>query len=71
MKCDLENRCKECKSWTNDEMEDYIKHRKSLESKSKTKVESGSSGSKSGSKIEKDNLKNLENKLTAKVESFF
>ena len=28
-------RCEECKSWSNSEMEDYVRHRRSLESKAK------------------------------------
>ena len=34
-KCDLSFRCNECKDWTIQEMEDYVKHRKSLDSKSR------------------------------------
>ena len=35
VKCDLLHRCDECRDWSEAEMADYIKHRKSLEAKSK------------------------------------
>ena len=35
VKCDLDIRCKECESWSTDVMKDYLRHRKSLESKTK------------------------------------
>ena len=35
--CDLDNRCKECKTWSLEDMETYVKHRKSLDSKGKGK----------------------------------
>ena len=37
VRCDLTNRCDECRSWTEAEMTDYLKHRKSLDSKRKVK----------------------------------
>ena len=33
--CDFHNKCDECMSWTKEEMEAYVKLRKSLSSKSK------------------------------------
>ena len=33
--CDWDNKCDECMSWTREEMESYVKLRKSLSSKSK------------------------------------
>ena len=36
-KCDIAVRCNECKDWTIPEMEEYLKHRRSLEGKSKKK----------------------------------
>ena len=35
VKCDLDIRCKECESRSTDVMKDYLRHRKSLESKTK------------------------------------
>ena len=35
IKCDLQHRCEECQEWTDVEMTDYLKHRKSIDSKSK------------------------------------
>ena len=37
LKCDLDNRCKECRNWTSSQMEEYLKHRRSLEGKAKKK----------------------------------
>ena len=34
-KCDTNSRCKECADWSLQDMEDYLKHRHSLESKNK------------------------------------
>ena len=33
--CSVENRCKECSSWSTDEVLEYLKHRKSLVAKGK------------------------------------
>ena len=35
--CNLTNRCAECRDWSNDIMNDYLKHKKSLPTKSKKK----------------------------------
>ena len=35
IKCAISNRCSECTDWSPSEIEDYLKHRCSLESKSK------------------------------------
>ena len=37
-RCDHKTRCKECESWTRDQMDAYIKHRKSLDAKAKNKA---------------------------------
>ena len=41
--CDQSTRCDECLSWTKEEMDSYIKLRKSLSSKSKSKSKPSSS----------------------------
>ena len=40
IKCDLDVRCKECADWSYSDMEDFLKRRRSLESKSKKKSDS-------------------------------
>ena len=36
--CSVENRCRECSSWSTDEMLEYLKHRKSLVAKGKKRL---------------------------------
>ena len=46
--CDRENRCSECRNWSDEQIDEYVKNRKSLDSKAKKKTESkGKSSSKS------------------------
>ena len=37
-RCDHKNRCNECEPWTKDQMDAYLKHRKSLDVKAKSKA---------------------------------
>ena len=64
-KCDLNNRCKECRDWSEDKMEDYLKHRRSLESKSKPKTDTvgslaSTSTTTSSSITESDYIREME-----------
>ena len=43
--CSVTARCNECRAWSNDTMADYLKHKKSLATKSKKLVTSASSSS--------------------------
>ena len=47
--CLLDNRCSECESWNVEIMSKYVKHRKSLDSKSKKARKSDESSSRSSS----------------------
>ena len=73
IKCDLDHRCDECKDWKKEEMESYLKHRKSLETKSKKKDHSPALTTPSTSKqpVELDFLKAIEDKISKKVETLF
>ena len=64
IRCDIENRCSECKDWTVSQMEDFIRHRKSLESKGPKKVDTNTSA---GSDTNVDSMKLFEEKITSKV----
>ena len=63
--CSLEKRCNKCESWSEDVMHKYLKHKKSLESKSRSrkakKPSSGKSdlGSRSASGDSSANLTGL------------
>ena len=43
--CNMDNRCVECKGWSEEVMIKYVRYRKSLDSKSKAKKEKKSSAS--------------------------
>ena len=44
VECSFETRCSECQSWSDDIMNKYIKHRKSLDSKSRKSKKNERSG---------------------------
>ena len=61
VKCDISNRCSECKFWPQQEIEDYLRHRKQLESKSrKSKLESASASPLVSDVKLESNLKSVE-----------
>ena len=81
IKCDVSNRCSECSSWSPSEIKDYVKHRRSLDSKSK-RAKSGDTASPSVSpalvtyasdshaRSELD-LKEIQSRVQADVTSLF
>ena len=78
VKCDLANRCSECVGWSNDQMEDYVKHRKSLESKSKKKadvinppVSTAVNSSTKDQSVDEEVVKKIESRLTMTMQSMF
>ena len=78
-KCDIDHRCIECGSWSTDQLEDYLRHHRSLESKCKKKSDSGSSSSSSSfsssvtvtsvGNLDQSQLEQVESHVTAQVES--
>ena len=75
--CDINQRCDECKDWSTEDMESYLKHRKSLESKSKKKenkpVENPASSTPTQSKqsLDTDIVRSIESKLSRKMSNLF
>ena len=71
--CDLQVRCDECKTWSEEQMNDYIKHRKLLMSKSKSKKTNASSNTQKSTKkdFDQSSLVELENRLQFSVENMF
>ena len=68
IRCDFDNRCHECKNWSNSQMEEYIKHRKILDNKSPKKTDLGASSSvASETQSSSESLKSFEEKITSKV----
>ena len=81
IKCDVSNRCSECADWSPSEIEDYLKHRRSLESKSKCAKTGDSalpsvsptlvmSASDSQPRVELD-LREIQSRVQADVKSLF
>ena len=72
--CDLNHRCGECNDWSTDEMENYLKHRKSLDSKGKKKDSKASTITQSPKQtnlVSTDMLRSLEDRLNQKFSKFF
>ena len=74
IQCDKENRCQECKDWTDEQIEEYVKTRKSLDSKSKKKSESktksvSKSSATSNPKDNDSGIKDMEARLQCNLES--
>ena len=72
--CDRDHRCVECKEWTDDQIDEYVKNRKSLDSKSKKKSDSKtkSSSKSSAESTLRDNdtgLRDMEARLQGNLES--
>ena len=70
--CDLNQRCDECSSWTSEEMDLYLKHRKTLESKGKKKESKAPTQPQSPKvTVDIDMIKSLEDRLNKKFATFF
>ena len=79
--CDLDNRCNECSPWSVAEMEDYIKNRKLLESKSKkpkvdakpkaSNVGNPKSSSTAAKKSDSKALRSMETRLQDNLKDMF
>ena len=68
IQCDKNNRCPECKEWTELEIEDYLRNRKTLDAKSKKKAENknksaSKTSSESNAKESEIDFKDMEAKL--------
>ena len=71
VKCDLKNRCAECKDWDVAKVEDYLKHRRSLEQKAhKPKIEQSASVTVTSADLDSSQVKILEDRINAGFESF-
>ena len=82
VKCDNDHRCKECLDWGAEQMVNYLKHRHSLEGKSKKRSDSSSSSNSSSltpattssatartDSVDSVSVKDAENRISANVSS--
>ena len=70
-KRDLDHRCAECVSWTKQEFDDYLKHRKSLESKSRKSIDTSSASTSSDSELKPEKSSEVKAQNTPDMESLF
>ena len=66
VRCELDNSCSEFKDWSISQMEDFIKHRRSLDNECTKRVEAGPSTS-SNSDANPESMKLFEEKIFSKV----
>ena len=71
VKCDMSNRCDECKNWTEDEMASYLKHRKSLDAKKKKESKDSPATPSSSKQLDTESTKFIESKISESMKSLF